>query len=313
MTDAAIRPAELGSLAAHPLDPADGAEFLAGRQILADAGLLGDTARFAYYGREEPPKDEVLAGPPDGRPTRRLRAFLIDVATGESADVVVSLDENRVVSHRVLDPPSDGQVPIISEDFAVVEEVVRADPGWRAAMARRGLADVTKIRACPQTAGKFDEGDDERRRFVRVLAFRQEREHDYVWAHPVDGIAAYVDLIERKVFRIVDEFERPVPDESGDYDDPAGGAELHARRSPAALAGLVDAGGLRRARGPGPAPDQPGRRRGDPAARLPGVHPRTGRAVRRPAVPVLAGVLRLRRVPAREVDQLAGARLRLPG
>jgi primary-amine oxidase len=221
MTDAAIRPAELGSLVTHPLDPADGAEFLAGRQILADAGLLGDTVRFAYYGLEEPPKDEVLTGPPAGRPGRRLRAFLIDVATGESADVVVSLGENLLVSHRVIDPPSEGQVPIISEDFAVVEEVVRADPDWRAAMARRGLTDVTKIRACPQTAGSFDEGEDERRRFVRVLAFRQEREHDYVWAHPVDGITAYVDLIERKVFRIVDEFERLVPDESGDYDDPA--------------------------------------------------------------------------------------------
>ena len=221
MTDTALSRAEApGAAPAHPLDPATGAEYLAGREILAAAGLLGDTVRFAYYGLEEPPKDEVLAGPPDGRP-RRLRAFLIDVATGASADVVVSLDENRVVSHRVLDPPSDGQVPIISEDFAVVEEVVRADPGWRAAMARRGLTDVTKIRACPQTAGKFDEGDDERRRFVRVLAFRQQREHDYVWAHPVDGITAYVDLIERKVFKIIDEFERPVPDESGDYDDPA--------------------------------------------------------------------------------------------
>ncbi len=221
MTDAAIRPAELGSLAAHPLDPADEEEFLAGRQILADAGLLGDTVRFAYYGLEEPPKDEVLAGPPDGRPGRRLRAFLIDVATGESADVVVSLDENRVVSHRVTDPPSEGQMPIFSEEFGVVDDVVHADPGWRAAMARRGLTDITKIRALPQTAGKFDEGEDERRRFVRVLAFRQEREHDYVWAHPVDGIVAYVDLIERKVFKIVDEFERPVPDEAGDYDDPA--------------------------------------------------------------------------------------------
>jgi primary-amine oxidase len=221
MTDAAIRPAELGSLVTHPLDPADGGEFLAGRQIMADAGLLGDTVRFAYYGLEEPPKEEVLTGPPDGRPSRRLRAFLLDVATGASADVVVSLDENRVVSHRVTDPPSEGQMPIISEDFAVVEDVVRADPGWRAAMARRGLTDVTKIRACPQTAGKFDEGDDERRRFVRVLGFRQQREHDYVWAHPVDGITAYVDLIEREVFKIVDEFERPVPEESGDYDDPA--------------------------------------------------------------------------------------------
>jgi primary-amine oxidase len=125
-----------------------------------------------------------------------------------------------VAAERVLDPATDGQLPIFNEEFGVVEEVVRADPEWRAAMARRGLTDVTKIRAAPQTAGAFGQGDDHRR-FVRVLAFRQEREHDYIWAHPVDGIAAYVDLIERKVFKVVDEFVRPVPEESGDYDDPA--------------------------------------------------------------------------------------------
>jgi primary-amine oxidase len=214
MTDTEIRPTETPEVPAHPLDPATGAEFLAGREILAAAGLLGDTVRFAYYGLDEPPKDEVLAG----RPDRRLRAFLIDVATGRSVDVVVSLGEGRVAAERVLDPATDGQLPIFNEEFGVVEEVVRADPEWRAAMARRGLTDVTKIRAAPQTAGAFGQGDDHRR-FVRVLAFRQEREHDYIWAHPVDGIAAYVDLIERKVFKVVDEFVRPVPEESGDYDD----------------------------------------------------------------------------------------------
>jgi primary-amine oxidase len=218
MTDTDVRPADApGRERPHPLDPATAEEYLAGREILADAGLLPDTARFAYYGLAEPPKDQVLAGSPD----RRLRAFLIDVTTGESADVIVSLGEGRVVSRRVLDPPSDGQLPIINEDFAVVEAVVRADPAWRAAMARRGLTDVTKIRACPITAGSLGGPDEDGRRMVRVLAFRQERERDYVWAHPVDGIAAYVDLVERRVFKIVDEFEAPVPDEPGDYDDPA--------------------------------------------------------------------------------------------
>ncbi len=216
MTDTEVRPTQTPEVPAHPLDPATGAEFLAGREILAAGGLLGDSDRFAYYGLAEPPKDEVLAG----RPDRRLRAFLLDVATGRSADVVVSLGDGRVVSHRVLDTAADGQLPIINEEFGVVEDVVRADPEWRAAMARRGLTDVSKIRALPQTAGAFGQGDDHRR-FVRVLAFRQEREHDYLWAHPVDGVAAYVDLIERKVFKVVDEFQRPVPTESGDYDDPA--------------------------------------------------------------------------------------------
>ena len=42
-------------------------------------------------------------------------------------------------------------------------------------MARRGLTDVSKIRACPITAGAFGPGEDDRRRMVRVLAFVQDR------------------------------------------------------------------------------------------------------------------------------------------
>ena len=56
---------------------------------------------------------------------------------------------------------------------------------------------------------------------VRVLAFLQAAEHDLAWAHPVDGVTAHVDLIAKKVLRVTDEFQLPVPAESGDYDDPA--------------------------------------------------------------------------------------------
>src|SRR5216683_4167637 len=222
MTDTAVNSAEVsGASPAHPLDQADAQEYLAGRQILADAGLLTGSTRFAYYGLEEPPKPDVLAHA-EGRPCdRRLRAFLIDVSTGESADVVVSLTRGQVISHKTLDPLTDGRMPILDQDFAVAEEVVHADPGWRAAMARRGLTDLAKIRACPLTAGSYGVADEQRRRMVRVLAFVQESESDLAWAHPVDGVAAYVDLIERRVFKIVDDLDLPVPRESGDYDDPA--------------------------------------------------------------------------------------------
>ena len=203
----------------HPLDPATAAEYLAGREIMAAAGLLAEGDRIAYFGLEEPPKDEVLAD--DRVPDRRLRAFLIDTQTGASADVVVSLTERRVVSEYRLDCAADGQLPIIDSEFELVEDVVRADPQWQAAMARRGLTDMAKVRICPITAGAYEPGADDRRRMVRVLAFVQAREHDLGWAHPIDGVTAYVDLIEKKVFRVVDEFTVPVPAESGDYDDPA--------------------------------------------------------------------------------------------
>jgi primary-amine oxidase len=219
MTDTSVRADQTArSDPAHPLDPATPAEYLAGRDIMAAAGLLTDPVRFAYYGLEEAPKGDVLAG---AATDRRLRAFLVNTGNGVSTDVVVSVPEGKVISARQLDPRADGQMPILDSDFAAVDEIVKADPDWLAAMARRGLDDVSKIRVCPITAGVFGVADDDRRRMVRVLAFAQPGEHDLAWAHPVDGIAAYVDLIEKKVFKVTDEFELAVPAESGDYDDEA--------------------------------------------------------------------------------------------
>jgi primary-amine oxidase len=202
----------------HPLDPAAADEYLAGRDIMARSGLLAEPVRFAYYGLEEPPKDMVLAGEPADR---RLRAFLVNTDTGESRDVVVSLTQNKVITARTIDTRQEGQMPILDSEYELVDEIVKADPQWRAAMAKRGLHDVGKIRTAPITAGAYGPPDDDRRRMVRVLAFVQEKEHDLAWAHPVDGVAAYVDMIEKKVFKITDEFELPVPGESGDYDDEA--------------------------------------------------------------------------------------------
>ena len=166
MTDTAVRVGQTDSAhPAHPLDPATAAEYLAGRDIMAAAGLLAEPVRFAYYGLEEPPKDQVLANTVlAGTGTdRRLRAFLVNTGTGESTDVVVSLTQEEIVSARRLDPSRDGQMPILDSDFAAVDEITKADPGWRAAMARRGYHDVSKIRTCPITAGVFGPPGDDRR------------------------------------------------------------------------------------------------------------------------------------------------------
>jgi primary-amine oxidase len=208
----------------HPLDPATAAEYLAGREIMAAAGLLADPVRFAYYGLEEPPKDEVLSGSASdhGLLDRRLRAFLLNMKTGESADVVVSLGRGAVVSARTVDTAAEGQLPIVDTEYHLVEEIMAADPDWQAAMARRGITDMSKIRIAPITAGNYRApAEHDERRMVRVLGFLQAAEHDLAWAHPIDGVTAHVDLTERKVLGVYDEFQLPVPSESGDYDDPA--------------------------------------------------------------------------------------------
>jgi Cu2+-containing amine oxidase len=141
---------------AYPLDPASAEEYLAGRDIMVAAGLLagGDSApvRFAYYGLEEAPKDEVLAGE---APDRRLRAYLVNTGSGESSDVVVSLTHQKWSAHAPWTRPIHGQMPILDSDFARVDEITKADPDWRAAMARRGYHDLSKIRTAPITAGAY--------------------------------------------------------------------------------------------------------------------------------------------------------------
>jgi primary-amine oxidase len=207
----------------HPLDPASADEYLTGREIMAAAGLLAEPVRFAYYGLEEPPKDEVLGSAHQPGPVdRRLRAFLLNLKTGESTDVVVSLTSGSVVTARAVDTAAEGQLPIIDSEYHLAEEIMAADPQWQAAMARRGLTDMSKIRIAPITAGAFRApAEDDERRMVRVLAFLQADSRDLAWAHPIDGVTAHVDLIEKRVLRVVDEFVLPVPSESGDYDDPA--------------------------------------------------------------------------------------------
>ncbi len=221
MTETAA-PADLGSkpTGRHPLDPVSAEEYLAGRRILEAAGLLGHSVRFSYYGLEEEPKGSV-AGYPAGEPcVRRLRALLIDVVTGAQTVVVVSVSQGAVLSKRTVDPVTEGQFPILSQDFARADEIVHADPGWRAALAQRGLTDLDKVRGAALTAGSYDRPGEAGRRIVRVLAFVQESPTDLAWAHPVDGVAAYVDLVEGRVLEIIDEIDLPVPAESGDYNDP---------------------------------------------------------------------------------------------
>ena len=205
----------------HPLDPVSADEFLAARGVLDAAGLLRPSTRFAYMGLDEPPKSDVLDFEAGGSVDRRVRAFLIDVATGDLADVVVSVSRGEVIRHLRLDPERDGQLPILDEEFVRVSEIVHADLEWQRAVARRGVTDLTTVRVCPLTAGWYGLDGEEGRRIVRVLAFVHEHESDLAWAHPIDGLAAYVDLVEGRVFQLIDEADLPVPPESGDYNDPA--------------------------------------------------------------------------------------------
>ncbi|MGX9882983.1 primary-amine oxidase [Streptomyces sp. NPDC002276] len=202
--------------APHPLDPLTPEEITAARESLVAAGLVTEATRFAYLGLLDPPKSAPEQG------DRRLRVLLLDISGAPSCDATVSLTESRVVAHRLIDAATEGQLPVLDAEFAIVEEVLAKDPSWLAALAARGL-DVDSVRVAPLSAGVYDtEYPQERgRRILRGLAFVQEHAKDHAWAHPVDGLVAYVDVLNRSVDQVIDIGPVPVPAESGNFDDPA--------------------------------------------------------------------------------------------
>ncbi|MEU0470350.1 primary-amine oxidase [Amycolatopsis sp. NPDC006131] len=206
----------------HPLDPLTADEITTARRVLADAGLLPGTARVVYLGLEEPARDT-------DRPDRVARVLLHDVTGGQ--DVLVSLTAESVVARRALNPAVDGQLPVLDEEFALVEEVLAKDERWLAALAARDL-DVAKVRVAPLSAGVFDYPEETGRRILRGLAFVQEHPADHAWAHPVDGLVGFVDVLASEVTRVIDLGPVPIPAEPGNFDDPAVTGPLRTSQKP---------------------------------------------------------------------------------
>jgi primary-amine oxidase len=202
----------------HPLSAVTADEIATVRRIVEAAGLVAETTRFAYVGLEEPVRRSFdLSGTPADR---RFRVLLHDVRALAPKDVVVSVTHERVDSAVDLDPAVDGHLPVLDEEFEVVEEILAGHPDWLAALDKRGI-DVATVRVAPLSAGVFEYPEESGRRILRGLAFRQDHEHDHAWAHPIDGLVAYVDVVNRSVDQVIDTGVRPVPEETGNFDDPA--------------------------------------------------------------------------------------------
>ncbi|UYY79733.1 primary-amine oxidase [Arthrobacter sp. YA7-1] len=182
------------------------------RGVLADAGLFDGSIRIAYLGLLEPPRNAEAVD-------RRFRAFLHNVSTGAAQDVVVSVTHQEVVSKVELDTSVTGELPVIEEEFEVVEEILAQDERWLKALADRNL-DVSKVRVAPLSAGVFEYPEEKGRRILRGLAFVQEFPGDSAWGHPVDGLVAYVDVVSKTVDQVLDFGPVPVPEEHGNFTDP---------------------------------------------------------------------------------------------
>ena len=213
---------ELAEDCRHPLDPLSEAEVAAACKILRTGKRLGPDTRFTHVQLEEPAKGDVLRWKPNARLARRACATLFDCKTGATHVATVDLGTRTVIAWREHPTRTHpyGQPPVTIEEVFKVGDIVKADPGWRRAMKRRGLTDedIELVQVDPFSAGYFDRAVERGRRLVSAVSYWRKDIKDNGYAHPIEGVVALVDLIENRIVQLVDEPDIvPIPKTPRNY------------------------------------------------------------------------------------------------
>jgi primary-amine oxidase len=202
--------------AGHPLDPLTADEIRAAAAILRSHADLTATTRFVTVTLAEPPKP---AGPdfgPGPAPDRTALVITYDTAASLIHEALVSLTGESVLS-RVAVP--DRFPPYIVADMSAVEELVRADARWQAAMRERGVTDFSLAMIDPWPSGYMGPSDHPATspRLCRPLTWMRSAPREHGYARPVEGLIVTVDMDAMTVVDVTDHGVVPIPPHPGNY------------------------------------------------------------------------------------------------
>ena len=107
----ALQPSAATVGTTHPLEQISAAEIQQARQLLAEAGLVAESTRFAYLGLLDPEKAELYAEDPV-EIQRRVRVMLYEPSLPRSLDIVLSLTTGEIEFQTEIDPATDGEITL---------------------------------------------------------------------------------------------------------------------------------------------------------------------------------------------------------
>lgn len=199
-----------GSLAAqtpgHPLDALTGSEIDRTVAILTAAKQVDAQTRYPTITLLENSKAEVLKWSPGQPFERRARA---DYLRGDHLfEADVNLTSGKIDSVTEI---KDRQSAILFEEFLGASDVVKKDPRWRAAMAKRGFTTFDNIICAPLTVGPVIDQRYRGLRLLKVPCFDKSGAVNNVYGRPIEGLLAIVDVRKGAVLEVIDEGVVPVP------------------------------------------------------------------------------------------------------
>ena len=175
-----------------PLDPLTEEEIGIASGVLGAAGLLGDSVSVSSLTLLEPAKGDTVL-------SRRANAVLLDLRRSRALEATIDLEARSVIASSELVAQ---QPPLGQPDRRAAIRILREDPRWTQALARRGLNPEQVVLSVMGPGVLGEPWEASGHRFVRLIPY--DRSTTSSWAVPVEGLVAVVDLTASSVSEIID-------------------------------------------------------------------------------------------------------------
>jgi primary-amine oxidase len=202
-------------MATHPLDPLDEHEFRHTAAILRRDEELGESWRFAAIELLEPDKAAVKAWRPGDPIPRAAFAVLWNRADNQTWEAVVDLTGDRRVSWTHV---PDATPNFTVDEYHEVDDAMRAHPDVIAALAERGITDLSLVLIEVWTYGKALMPHKYRdRRIGWCDIWYRETPDGNPYAHPVSGLKVVVDMNTLELLELENDHNHGQPDVNAEY------------------------------------------------------------------------------------------------
>jgi primary-amine oxidase len=201
--------------APNPFKDLSAEEIRIAAELIKKSNRFSDGLRFVMISTREPLKEKVLK-----REAIAREAFLVlyETKKNELYEAIVDLNKQQITHVKRL--PEGRQAPMLDEEYARVETLIKADPTWQAALKRRGITQLDQVHIDAWAPGLLSPEETRlKHKIARGLAFFKG-DYKNPYARPIEGVVATVDLTENKVMSIWDRKDTiPVAPGGRDFDE----------------------------------------------------------------------------------------------
>ena len=199
----------------HPLQPLSKCEISTAAEIVKNS--LGENAnkfKFETIDLLETSNEVGVSSKLSKSAKRKARVVIFPV--GEIGVIIyeVSLTDKTIESKRHL---ATARPMIQLEEFLEIENAVKTDKRFIDACKKRGILDMDLVCVDPWSAGSFGDDCEDERHVSHTFAWVRNSPEDNLYAHPIEGLNATVDISTLEVLSVIDKSRTPIPKTPSNY------------------------------------------------------------------------------------------------